>query len=218
MASLRQLAALASHLTHPFIGVVAMTKTATRLSDEINRDASISGFRSWLCGRGYGKARFARCLPTMSEIDGVLCFVVSTGGDNGKRLKTEASHWVVPIHPELRKIGFASYVTERRKEHDVRLFADLTNDSLGLYSGKFSKWFSRFLISCDAARERTCFHGLRHSFRDALREARIERDLALTLGGWRTTSGNGAGAVADSYGRGYPRRCGMSLVQVAAAG
>jgi len=137
------------------------------------------------------------------EIDGVWCFVVSAAEGEGKRLKTAASERLVPIHAELQEIGFKGYVAARRAAGDHRLFPDLTKDSLGLYSGKFSKWFSRFLVTCGAAGDRSCFHGFRHSFRDALREAKIDRDVALTLGGWTTTSANGAGTVADAYGRGY---------------
>jgi integrase len=135
------------------------------------------------------------------EIDGILCFVVSATEGDGKRLKTAASYRVVPVHPELLRIGLAKYVDDRRRAKDERLFPDLSEDSLGLYSGKFSKWFARFLISCDAISDRTCFHAFRHRFRDGLREAKIDRDVALTLGGWTTSSG--AGAVADSYGQGY---------------
>ena len=138
------------------------------------------------------------------ELDGILCFVVSATEGDGKSLKTAASYRVVPVHPELLRIGFAEYVRDRRRAKDERLFPDLTMDSLGLYSGKFSKWFARFLISCDAAKERTCFHAFRHTFRDGLREAKIDRDIALTLGGWTTSTGTGA--VADSYGQGYSPR------------
>jgi integrase len=138
------------------------------------------------------------------DLDGILCFVVSATEGDGKRLKTAASYRVVPVHPELLRIGFVKYVSDRRRAKDERLFPDLTVDSLGLYSGKFSKWFARFLISCDATRERTCFHAFRHTFRDGLREAKIDRDIALTLGGWTTSTG--AGAVADSYGQGYSPR------------
>ncbi|RYD60636.1 MAG: site-specific integrase [Verrucomicrobiaceae bacterium] len=153
------------------------------------------------------------------EIEGVCCFVVSAAEGEGKRLKTAASERLVPVHAELQKIGFTSYVDARRAAGDLRLFPDLMKDSLGLHSGKFSKWFSRFLISCGAASDRSCFHGFRHSFRDALREAKIDRDIALTLGGWATTSANGAGVVADAYGRGYrPRLLNEALSQISYPG
>ena len=35
----------------------------------------------------------------------------------------------------------------------------------------------------------------------SLREARIDRDIALALGGWSTASG--AASVSDAYGSGY---------------
>jgi integrase len=136
-------------------------------------------------------------------IENVLCFVVSDADDEGKRLKTAASRRLVPVHPELLKIDFAHYVSERRRAGDVRLFPDLSLDSLGLYAGKFSKWFARFLASTSAAAPGACFHSFRHSFRDALREAKIDRDIALTLGGWTTSVGGSGGGVADAYGQGY---------------
>ncbi|WP_232479977.1 site-specific integrase, partial [Sphingomonas sp. TX0522] len=137
------------------------------------------------------------------SIENVLCFVVSDVDGGSKRLKTAASRRLVPVHPELMRIGFAHYVSERRRSGDCRLFPDLSLDSLGLYSGKFAKWFARFLASTNAAAPGACFHGFRHSFRDALRDARIDRDIALTLGGWTTSSGSSGGGVADAYGRGY---------------
>jgi hypothetical protein len=41
------------------------------------------------------------------ELDGTLCFVVCATEGDGKRLKTAASYRVVPVHPELLRIGFA---------------------------------------------------------------------------------------------------------------
>jgi len=70
----------------------------------------------------------------------------------------------------------------------------------GLYSHEFSRWFGRFLASCDASADRTCFHSFRHNFADALRRAKVDREIALALGGW---IGGGGGSVADRYGNGF---------------
>lgn len=139
----------------------------------------------------------------VQEIDSVLCFAVSAGEADGKHLKTSASARLVPVHPALIRIGFIEYVAARRRAADIRLFPELMPDRYGRYSGKFSVWFARFLVSSGADAERTCFHSFRHSFRDALRAARVEREVALTLGGWGTSSGSAAGAVADQYGKGF---------------
>ncbi len=136
------------------------------------------------------------------EVEGVWCFVVSAAGAEGKRLKTTASERIVPVHPTLRKIGLLEYAAERRRRGDLRLFPELQPDAFGLYSGRFSKWFARFLTSCAATADRTCYHSFRHCFRDALREAGVEREIALTIGGW-ASSGFAAGAVADRYGQGF---------------
>ena len=136
-------------------------------------------------------------------IDGILCFDVSATDGDGKRLKTSASRRIVPVHPLLLRMGFASCIEHARRRNEQRLFPELLVDSLGTYSGKFSKWFSRFLVSADATADRTCFHSFRHCFRDALREASIDREVALTIGGWTTSVGSGGASVADTYGRGY---------------
>jgi hypothetical protein len=86
--------------------------------------------------------------------------------------------------------------------NDKKLFPDIKLDSFGMHSGRVSKWFARFLITCGAAEPHTCYHSFRHCFRDALREARVEREVALRLGGWADSS-VGANAVGDSYGNGY---------------
>ena len=135
-------------------------------------------------------------------VDGVWCFAVGAAGSADKQIKTAASERLVPIHPTLRRMGFLEYAAQRRTGGDVRLFPELRRDAFGLYSGRFSRWFARFLVTCDAAADRTCFHSFRHSFRDALREAKVEREIALALGGWATYGFTG-GAVADQYGRGF---------------
>ncbi|WP_052747978.1 tyrosine-type recombinase/integrase [Brevundimonas diminuta] len=71
----------------------------------------------------------------------------------------------------------------------------------GYRSTTFSAWFRRFVAKAGADSPKTCFHSFRHGFRDALREARIDRDIALALGGWASASG--VASVSDAYGSGY---------------
>ena len=137
-------------------------------------------------------------------VDGHLCFLITTasmhGGDD-KRLKTLSSERILPVHPVLLDLGFADYVEERRFANDLKLFPELPLRH-GLYSHLFSRWFGRFLVSCGAAAERTCYHSFRHSFRDACRAAHLDRDLVMALGGWSSAS-DASGSVSDSYGRGH---------------
>ena len=135
------------------------------------------------------------------KLDGIWCFVV-TGQGEEKRLKTASSERVVPVRPALMNMGFLEYVEDRRRAGDIRLFPELRVDAFGLHSGRFSRWFARFLETCDAAADRTCFHSFRHSFRDDMREAKVDREVVLALGGW-ASSGFAGRVVADQYGQGF---------------
>lgn len=117
-------------------------------------------------------------------------------GDNEKRAKTENSIRYVPVHPILQKIGFLEFVEERRKSGHVRLFHELKKDQHGGYSGDFSKWFGRFLNTRIDKTRKTVFHSFRHCYRDALREANINRAAELQLGGWSS------GTTDEIYGKG----------------
>lgn len=77
------------------------------------------------------------------EIDGVWCLDITTG--DGLHLKTRASKRIVPIHPELVRIGLLEFVERQRKVGKTRLFPDLKphGDKYGHYA---SKWFGSYLI------------------------------------------------------------------------
>jgi integrase len=140
-------------------------------------------------------------------IDGIPCFRVAselsqTGEE--KRVKTNASERIVPVHDELIRCGLLTFAESQRLCGETNLFPELPFGHLGYRSTTISRWFSRFLENAGAAAPLTCFHSFRHNFRDALREAKIDRDVALLLGGW-TTDGKGT-AVADNYGSGYQPR------------
>lgn len=138
----------------------------------------------------------------IQEIEGVPCFHVRPDPLNnkgGKRLKTEGSERLVPIHPTLVELGLLSYASDEEGRGGRKLFPELRLSTTGYYSDPFSKWFRRFLIRAGASGPRTCFHSFRHSFRDALRAAQVDHEVGLALGGWK---GSKAG-VSEHYGRGF---------------
>eukprot|EP00456_Euglypha_rotunda_P005428 TRINITY_DN10918_c0_g1_i18.p1 TRINITY_DN10918_c0_g1~~TRINITY_DN10918_c0_g1_i18.p1 ORF type:complete len:121 (-),score=16.72 TRINITY_DN10918_c0_g1_i18:368-730(-) len=95
-----------------------------------------------------------------------------------------------------------TYVAQKRRAGEAKLFADIDPGTKGVRAVAFSKWFTQFLGNIGARREKTCFHSLRHCFRDELRHARIDHDLAMALGGW-TTGPSAHGKVSENYGRGH---------------
>lgn len=138
----------------------------------------------------------------VQKIDGIWCFSVSAKGVGDKHLKTMASERIVPLHPMLQQLGFLAYFSECRRSGQKKLWPELERDAFGLYSGRFSRWFARFLETCGADEARTCFHSFRHNFRDALRNGGIRTDIAMAVGGWTANSN----AVADNYGKGFSIR------------
>lgn len=119
--------------------------------------------------------------------------------DNGKSVKTESSWRMMPIHPELIRMGFLDYVYDLRAKNKKEVFPDLKTGSSGARSQAISRWFNEgFLNSVGAKTAKTNFHSLRHTFRDALRAAEIPKDIAGEIGGWATT-----GDTIDNYGKGY---------------
>lgn len=135
--------------------------------------------------------------------DGVDYFHVRTTLDNDtraedKRLKTTNARRQIPIHPELRRFGLLDYTAEIKRAGEVRLFSDLQLSSTGTYSDTFQKFFSRFLRKIEGGKlAGISFHWLRHTFRDALREAHVSSEIANRLCGWEESGG-----MAAHYGRG----------------
>jgi integrase len=135
-------------------------------------------------------------------IDGVWCLSISSASATGpsKKLKTDASERLIPIHPALEAIGFVDFAADIRAARRARLFGELNAGSSGYLSDPYSKWFRRFLAKAGAAAPKTCFHSFRHSFRDALRDAGVRHDVGIALGGWASADASDPEAA---YGRGF---------------
>lgn len=141
------------------------------------------------------------CQLTEDDIaveDGTDIILVRSDEDGVKRVKTSAGHRFVPIHPELKRLGFLDHVATVREKQPAkaRLFPELTTASTGYISDNFSKWFANFLDKVEIKDNRKNFHSFRHTFRDGLREAEISQERVRELGGWSS------GSTEDDYGSG----------------
>jgi len=111
------------------------------------------------------------------------------GSPSEKRLKTKQSQRRVPLHPEVLKMGFLSFVEERRKDPThPRLFPDLQLGQRGYFSDAYGKWFGRFVKITVGEDCKATFHSFRHQFRDALTEAGVPIPDVERLGGWELMS------------------------------
>jgi integrase len=144
----------------------------------------------------------------VAPVDGVECFHVRRRSSLGpdKRVKTAGSERLVPVHPELTRLGFDAYLAQRRQSGtDGKLFPELRPCSAsGYFSDPLSRWFTRLLDTSGAGDgPARGFHSLRHNFRDALRAAGVDLPIALALGGWRVEARRLGGVVAEGYGSGF---------------
>lgn len=129
-------------------------------------------------------------------VDSVDAFVLRRDGD--RSLKTAGSERVVPVHPDLVRLGFLKHVEAVREAGGGRLFADLPGKDQAQVADLFQKRFSywqRNTLKIEASG--VSFHSFRHGFRDALREAGVPIDATRALGGWARSGG-----VEERYGQG----------------
>lgn len=127
---------------------------------------------------------------------GVLSIWIEEDLTKGKRLKTASSNRMVPLHPELVRLGFMDYVNGIREKEgdDVRLFPLVAPGSRGIIGEAWSKWFGRYIRSIGITNPARVFHSFRHNFKDALRAAGIGEDLNDVL------TGHSGGGVGRGYG------------------
>lgn len=144
---------------------------------------------------------------------GVMYIKIVDDEERGKRLKTASSRRVVPVHPELTRLGFQQYVEERRKldgQH-APLFPLLTVGPRGGLAESWSKWFGRYIRDIGIKDTDRVFHSFRHSFKDALRAAGVNEDINDAL-----TGHSGGGGVGRTYGaKDMVRRFGLIALQEA---
>jgi integrase len=123
----------------------------------------------------------------------------------GRRLKTNSSERVVPVHPQLIKLGFLNYVAARRKDgNNAWVFPTVAPDQKGALRA-WAKWFGRHLRTDVGVKDTNkVFHSFRHGFQDALRKATPDEELRDALAG--RSSGKsvsrryGAKAMVDRWG------------------
>lgn len=93
----------------------------------------------------------------------------------GKRVKTKVSERVIPVHPQLARLGFLEYVDERRRQaENGRLFPGVAPDQ-GRALAAWSKWWGRYLRTTVGIKNTDrVFHSFRHGVKDALRKGRVD--------------------------------------------
>ena len=82
------------------------------------------------------------------QANGVWVLDLNTNHDD-KKLKTDQSKRVIPIHDDLVTAGLIEFRNRQEENERQRLFPDAALSGDGTYSSTFSKWFSRYLKKLD---------------------------------------------------------------------
>ncbi len=138
-------------------------------------------------------------LADLISPEDILCFNI-----DGTHLKTATSKRLVPVHPQLLKLGLAAYIELTRAATEVNaddayLFPQLPTDRFGR-KGKFlGDWYAKFLRSkCGVIDTKVTFHSFRHTFATGLKHAEVDGPVIAELLG-HTMQGQTFGRYAKKY-------------------
>jgi Phage integrase family. len=112
-------------------------------------------------------------------------------------LKTKYSERKIPLHPDLKKIGFFDFVKGMKELGFYRLFPELTPTDKG-FSPRVSKWFTRYKtkhLSCQDI-EKKCFHSFRHTVMNKMVNSGIPDNTVEAIVGHST---EGMSKLKESY-------------------
>lgn len=190
---------------NPLAGLKMMTGAAkdARLSFEsddicklldlnsLRKEARKHPWRYWLplLGRYTGARLEELCqlhIADLSPLQGIQCIRIDDNRE-GQNLKNANSRRLIPIHPELIKLGLLDYVETIKMTGDARLFPEL-QPTRGKLGHAPSKWFGRYKLKLGITDPRKTFHSYRHTFIDELREAGVQDSLVKRLVGHEENS------------------------------
>jgi integrase len=106
--------------------------------------------------------------------------VISINNNHDKKLKSKAAERLIPVHPELEKLGLLKHVEKLRARKETRLFPELQRSRDG-YSQTASKWFGKLKKRLEFASQIKAFHSFRHTVANALKQAGVPRDQAAEI-------------------------------------
>jgi len=136
------------------------------------------------------------------EDQGIPAINITTAGDTGKRIKSESSRRIIPIHRDLLKLGFLVYIRTLREQGHKRLFPSLNLGPNGYshyfvsrhFSGK-NGWLKKVLPTLEPG---VAFHSFRHLFTTMLKNDETPERLIEEILGHKLSS-----LAMGRYGKPY---------------
>ena len=127
---------------------------------------------------------------------------ISTEGDEtdeGKSAKTPGSMRVVPVHPELIRLGFIRYRERRIEEGGTALFPGALRNERGQMMSDVSREFGKYLVRIGLKKGRgLSMYSFRHGTTDAFRRAGyLDEQFGFILGHSKETTTGKYGIIAQ---------------------
>lgn len=124
------------------------------------------------------------------HIDDVPVFDVRLEGKHGKKaIKNKGSIRIIPVHPELQKIGFLDYVQGIRDQGHVSIFPELKTKAGSYKSDGMSQKVNRFFKSLGFKESKPSkdFHSFRGAVATSLNRAEVSGSAIDNICGWAPT-------------------------------
>jgi integrase len=145
--------------------------------------AGLSGEARWGALLGlYTGARVSEIgqllLVDFLTVDGVPCIRINDEGE-GQSLKSDVSIRMVPIHPDLIRLGLLDRVEALRKQGETRFFPGVKVGVINGMGNWLGKAFTRYLDTCGVKPEgsgKVGFHSLRKSVIHAMQTGKVEAE------------------------------------------
>lgn len=119
--------------------------------------------------------------------DGILYFNLESHEE--RRLKTAAARRRIPVHSELLRLGFETYLEHVRRQRHIYLFPALKPGGPDKKrSWYISKRYTVLRRSVGVSAPETTFHSFRHNAATALERARVPENEAAQIMGHRQTT------------------------------
>jgi len=143
----------------------------------------------------------------VKQVDGVWCFDINENDD--KRLKTGSSTRLVPIHPKLINLGFLQFVKSMSDKTSIRLWPNLIRREIDGYCAAMGNWYGRFNRKHVTDDPLKCFHSMRHTFADTLKQLGCQESLIAELMGHVNGS-----ITTGRYGKRYQPKVLLDALQM----
>ena len=136
-------------------------------------------------------------LEAYADQDGKPCsaWVIDIVETAETSTKNAASERIVPIHPELQRLGLVSLAKAAADAKQERIFSELRPNKYGRLGAKWGEWWSCYRREvCGITDPRMVFHSFRHTFKQHARH------VGMIDGVQRQIMGHSPGDTADEYG------------------